>query len=100
MQNKNHYIIIMAGGIGSRFWPMSRTKLPKQFHDILNRGKTLIQETFDRFASFIPAENIYVVTNERYFDLVKEQLPLLQDDQILLEPVGRNTAPCVALCRL
>ncbi|MCB0855086.1 MAG: mannose-1-phosphate guanylyltransferase, partial [Bacteroidetes bacterium] len=96
MQNKNHYIIIMAGGIGSRFWPMSRTKLPKQFHDILNRGKTLIQETFDRFASFIPAENIYVVTNERYFDLVKEQLPLLQDDQILLEPVGRNTAPCVA----
>jgi mannose-1-phosphate guanylyltransferase len=96
MQNKNHYIIIMAGGIGSRFWPMSRTKLPKQFHDILDRGQTLIQETFDRFASFIPAENIYVVTNDRYFDLVKEQLPLLKDDQILLEPVGRNTAPCVA----
>ena len=96
MQNKNHYIIIMAGGIGSRFWPMSRTKLPKQFHDILDRGQTLIQETFNRFAEFIPAENIYVVTNDRYFDLVKEQLPLLTDDQILLEPVGRNTAPCVA----
>ena len=96
MQNKNHYIIIMAGGIGSRFWPMSRTQLPKQFHDILDRGQTLIQETFNRFAAFVPAENIYVVTNDRYFDLVKEQLPVLSDDQVLLEPVGRNTAPCVA----
>lgn len=96
MHSKNHYVIIMAGGIGSRFWPMSRTKLPKQFHDILGRGKTLIQETFDRFASFIPPENIYVVTNDRYFDLVKSQLPQLTDNQILLEPVGRNTAPCVA----
>lgn len=96
MQHSNHYVIIMAGGIGTRFWPMSRTKFPKQFHDILGRGKSLIQETFDRFASFIPAENIYVVTNDRYFDLVKEQLPVLSDDQILLEPIGRNTAPCVA----
>lgn len=96
MQNKNHYIIIMAGGIGSRFWPMSRSSFPKQFHDILGRGKTLIQETFDRFAAFVPEENIYVVTNERYYDLVKEQLPSMTDDQILLESVGRNTAPCVA----
>ena len=70
MQNQNHYVIIMAGGIGSRFWPMSRAAFPKQFHDILGTGKTLIQDTFDRFASFVPAENIYVVTNERYFDLV------------------------------
>ncbi|MEL6628099.1 MAG: mannose-1-phosphate guanylyltransferase [Bacteroidota bacterium] len=96
MQNQNHYVIIMAGGIGSRFWPMSRAAFPKQFHDILGTGKTLIQDTFDRFASFVPAENIYVVTNERYFDLVKEQIPAMSDDQILLEPVGRNTAPCVA----
>ncbi|MEL6677002.1 MAG: mannose-1-phosphate guanylyltransferase [Bacteroidota bacterium] len=96
MQNKNHYVIIMAGGIGSRFWPMSRSEFPKQFHDILGRGKTLIQETFDRFAAFVPEENIYVVTNSRYYDLVKEQLPSMTDDQVLLEPVGRNTAPCVA----
>ncbi|MEZ4775621.1 MAG: mannose-1-phosphate guanylyltransferase [Bacteroidia bacterium] len=96
MYNHNHYIIIMAGGIGSRFWPMSRTKFPKQFHDILGRGKTLIQETFDRFAAFVPAENIYVVTNDRYYDLVKTQLPDITDDQVLLEPIGRNTAPCIA----
>lgn len=86
----------MAGGIGSRFWPMSRKNLPKQFHDVLGRGKSLIQETFERFERFIPAENIYVVTNDIYFDLVKSQLPALSDHQILLEPVGRNTAPCVA----
>lgn len=96
MKNLNHYVIIMAGGVGSRFWPMSRVTLPKQFHDILGRGQTLIQETFNRFASFIPTENIYVVTNDRYFDLVHEQLPELSKDQILLEPIGRNTAPCVA----
>ena len=96
MENKDHYIIIMAGGIGSRFWPMSRTQFPKQFHDILGRGKTLIQETFDRFETFIPTENIYIVTNERYKGLVQQQLPKLKEDQILLEPVGRNTAPCVA----
>ena len=96
MESKNHYVIIMAGGIGSRFWPMSRTEFPKQFHDILGRGKTLIQETYDRFAAFIPEENIYVVTNEKYKGLVQEQCPNMADDQILLEPVGRNTAPCVA----
>jgi mannose-1-phosphate guanylyltransferase len=96
MSHENHYIIIMAGGIGSRFWPMSRSTFPKQFHDILGRGKTLIQETFDRFAAFIPPQNIYIVTNEGYYDLCKAQLPGITDDQILLEPVGRNTAPCVA----
>ncbi|MEM6342587.1 MAG: mannose-1-phosphate guanylyltransferase [Bacteroidota bacterium] len=96
MQNQNHYIIIMAGGIGSRFWPMSRSRFPKQFHDILGRGQSLIQETYARFASIVPEQNIYVVTNEGYYDLVKEQLPRMTDDQILLEPVGRNTAPCIA----
>lgn len=89
-------MIIMAGGIGSRFWPMSRSRFPKQFHDILGRGQTLIQETFERFAAMVPAENIYIVTNDRYLDLVQQQLPTLTRDQILLEPVGRNTAPCVA----
>lgn len=96
MLNPNHYVIIMAGGIGSRFWPMSRAAFPKQFHDILGTGKTLIQETFARFASFVPSENIYIVTNERYDDLVQAQLPGITPDQILLEPIGRNTAPCVA----
>ncbi len=96
MQNPNHYVIIMAGGVGTRFWPMSRKKFPKQFHDVLDRGKTLIQETFNRFAKFIPEGNIYIVTNDRYYDLVKAQLPVVTDDQVLLEPVGRNTAPCIA----
>ncbi|SHF38604.1 mannose-1-phosphate guanylyltransferase (GDP) [Mariniphaga anaerophila] len=93
---KNNYCVIMAGGVGSRFWPLSRQARPKQFLDILGTGRTLIQQTFDRFASFIPVENILVVTSVRYKDLVKEQLPELQDTQILLEPLRRNTAPCVA----
>jgi mannose-1-phosphate guanylyltransferase len=96
MDLTNTYLIIMAGGIGSRFWPMSRASYPKQFHDILNRGKTLIQETVERFESLVPVENIYIVTNERYLDLVQSQCPQLATDQILLEPVGRNTAPCIA----
>ncbi len=96
MHNPHHYVIIMAGGIGSRFWPMSRARFPKQFHDILGRGKTLIEETFHRFATMVPKENIYIVTNDRYLDLVEQQLEGISRDQILLEPVGRNTAPCVA----
>ncbi len=96
MPHANHYVIIMAGGIGSRFWPMSRSNFPKQFHDILGRGQSLIQETYNRFATFIPESNIYVVTNESYGQLVQQQLPNLSQDQILLEPVGRNTAPCIA----
>lgn len=96
MSAKNHYIIIMAGGVGSRFWPMSRTAFPKQFHDILGRGQSLIQETVARFEKFVPTENIYIVTNEQYLGLVQEQLPQLGLDQVLLEPVARNTAPCVA----
>jgi mannose-1-phosphate guanylyltransferase len=96
MQNKNHYCIIMAGGIGSRFWPMSRQSFPKQFHDILGTGKTLLQETVDRFRDYCPIENIYIVTNKQYFDLVNKQIPGLDPNQILLEPVRRNTAPCIA----
>ena len=94
--NKNHYVAIMAGGIGSRFWPMSRTELPKQFLDILNTGKTLIQSTFDRFSKFIPTENIYVVTSENYRARVTEQLPFLRAENILCEPSRKNTAPCIA----
>lgn len=94
--NKNNYVAIMAGGIGSRFWPMSRTNFPKQFLDILNTGRTLIQGTFDRFALFIPKENIYIVTSEQYREIVAEQLPELPAENILCEPSRKNTAPCVA----
>lgn len=94
--NQNTYVVIMAGGIGSRFWPFSRTSFPKQFHDVLGIGKTMIQQTADRFAGICPKENIFVVTNEDYKSLVKEQLPYLSNDQILCEPVGKNTAPCAA----
>jgi len=86
----------MAGGIGSRFWPMSRTNYPKQFIDILGLGETLLQLTYNRFLKLCPAENIVVVTNDIYKNLVKEQLPALSDNQILLEPSRRNTAPCIA----
>ena len=94
--NKNHYAIIMAGGIGSRFWPISRSSYPKQFLDILGTGKTLIQNTYDRFLKVCPKENIYVVTNDNYAGIVQEQLPDMSDHQILTEPVMRNTAPCIA----
>ena len=94
--NENYYVAIMAGGIGSRFWPMSRQDYPKQFLDILNTGKTLIQSTYDRFARFIPAENIYVVTADQYKNIVARQLPELPDGNILCEPSRKNTAPCVA----
>lgn len=86
----------MAGGIGSRFWPMSTEKLPKQFHDVLGTGKTLLQMSFDRMTLVCPAENIFIVTNLNYKDLVKEQLPAISDNQIVLEPSRKNTAPCVA----
>jgi len=94
--NDNHYCIIMAGGIGSRFWPVSRQGRPKQFIDILGVGRTFLQMTFDRYASIVPEENILIVTAERYYGLVREQLPQVKDDNILLEPYKRNTAPCVA----
>ena len=86
----------MAGGIGSRFWPYSRTSKPKQFLDILGVGKTLLQQTFDRFAKILPVENILIVTNASYKEIVIEQLPLLPVENILLEPYRRNTAPCIA----
>jgi mannose-1-phosphate guanylyltransferase len=93
----NHnYVVIMAGGIGSRFWPYSRAEKPKQFLDVLGTGRSLLQMTFDRFLGICPPENIYIITNKSYKGLVQEQLPELSDDQILLEPIGRNTAPAVA----
>lgn len=93
---KDNYAVIMAGGIGSRFWPMSTPQHPKQFLDVLGIGRTLIQMTFDRLNALVPAENIYVVTNANYANLVKAQLPKLSDNQILTEPMRKNTAPCVA----
>ncbi|WP_109695886.1 mannose-1-phosphate guanylyltransferase [Chitinophaga deserti] len=94
--NNHFYVAIMAGGIGSRFWPYSRTDYPKQFLDILNTGKTLLQWTYERFAQFIPEENIYVVTHHQYSDTVAKQLPNLPSDNIVSEPSRKNTAPCVA----
>jgi mannose-1-phosphate guanylyltransferase len=93
---QNNYCIIMAGGIGSRFWPMSRNNYPKQFIDILGMGKSLLQQTYDRFTTLCPKENIYIVTNEAYVDHVLRQLPQLQREQVLAEPQRRNTAPCIA----
>jgi len=92
----NNYCVIMGGGIGSRFWPFSREAYPKQFLDFWGVGRSLLQLTFDRFSKIIPVENIYVVTNELYEHLVREQLPELQQKQVLLEPARRNTAPCIA----
>ncbi|MFT6815272.1 MAG: mannose-1-phosphate guanylyltransferase [Sphingobacteriales bacterium] len=94
--NTNYYAVIMAGGIGSRFWPMSRASYPKQFLDILGTGKTFIQYTYERFKKICPEENILIVTHESYKGLIKEQLPNITDDQILCEPIARNTAPCIA----
>ena len=91
-----NYGVIMAGGIGSRFWPMSRSSFPKQFHDILGLGKSLIQLTYDRLSKVCPEENILVVTNAAYLELVKVQLPTISENRILLEPCMRNTAPCIA----
>lgn len=93
---KDNYCVIMGGGIGSRFWPFSRESFPKQFLDFFGTGRSLLQMTFDRFSKIIPVENIYIVTNEQYATLIKEQLPELNDEQILLEPTRRNTAPCIA----
>jgi mannose-1-phosphate guanylyltransferase len=94
--NEHNYAVIMAGGIGSRFWPHSRATLPKQFLDILSTGKSLIQDSFDRFSSICVPENIYVVTHEDYVEIVKKQLPLMPIENILVEPTRRNTAPCIA----
>jgi len=94
--NKNLYVVLMAGGVGSRFWPYSRNAKPKQFLDVLGTGKTLLQSTFERFLPICPAENIFVVTHEEHVALVEEQLPQLQPSQILGEPMRKNTAACIA----
>lgn len=92
----NNYCIIMAGGIGSRFWPLSKDNYPKQFLDILGTGKSFIQSTYERFSPVIPNENFLVVTNKAYKHLVLEHLPMLRPEQVLCEPARRNTAPCIA----
>ena len=92
----NNYCIIMAGGIGSRFWPLSKDNYPKQFLDILGTGKSFIRSTYERFNPVIPDENFLVVTNKAYKNLVLEHLPMLKPDQVLCEPARRNTAPCIA----
>ena len=92
----NRYCVIMAGGVGTRFWPKSRQSMPKQFLDILGTGKSFIRHTYERFAPMVPPENFLVVTNRKYKELVLEHLPELDEKQILCEPVGRNTAPCIA----
>jgi mannose-1-phosphate guanylyltransferase len=98
--NKNYYAILMAGGVGSRFWPVSTQDFPKQFHDMLGTGETLIQKTFSRLSNIIPKENIFILTNERYNDLVFEQLPGVTKRQVVLEPAMRNTAPCILYAAL
>lgn len=96
MENKNNYCVIMGGGIGSRFWPFSRESKPKQFLDFFGTGHSLLRMTFDRFSKILPKENIFIVTNESYDELIKEDLPELDPSQILFEPIRRNTAPCIA----
>ena len=92
----NKYCVIMAGGIGSRFWPKSRQSMPKQFLDILGTGKSFIRHTYERFAKIVPAGNFLVVTNHKYKDLVLQHIPEIGEKQVLCEPIGRNTAPCIA----
>jgi len=99
-KNNSYYVAIMAGGVGSRFWPASREHMPKQFLDILGVGKSLIRLTYERFASIIPPENILVVTNKLYEDLVQEHIPEIPKINILTEPSRNNTAPCVAYTAL
>ena len=96
MAHKNNHLVIMAGGVGSRFWPMSTVDKPKQFIDVLGTGRTLLQLTFDRFEGVCDPENVWVVTNKKYAALVHEQLPEIPEGNILQEPCRRNTAPCIA----
>ena len=96
MAKVNNHLVIMAGGVGSRFWPMSTTERPKQFIDVLGIGKSLLQLTVERFKGICQPENIWVVTNKKYVDIVHEQLPDMPLSNILCEPCRRNTAPCIA----
>ena len=98
--NKDNFAVLMAGGVGSRFWPVSTSDNPKQFRDLLGSGETLIQTTFKRLRRLVPAENVYILTNQKYEALVREQLPSVNQDQIVLEPAMRNTAPAVLLAAL
>jgi mannose-1-phosphate guanylyltransferase len=101
MSQLSHYhAVIMAGGVGSRFWPVSTAAFPKQFHDMLGTGKSLLQTTYDRINKIVPTENILILTNLRYKDLVLQQLPQLEAQQVLLEPAMRNTAPCILYAAL
>src|SRR5690242_2104049 len=93
---QHYYAAILAGGLGTRFWPKSRASFPKQFLDILNTGETLIQSTYKRYSSFIPPKNIFIITSDEYVDIIKEQLPEIPIENILAEPSRKNTAPCVA----
>ena len=96
MANSNNHVVIMAGGVGSRFWPMSTAEKPKQFIDVLGVGKSLLQLTAERFDGICPTENLWVVTNKKYVDLVRQQLPQMPAENKLCEPCRRNTAPCIA----
>ncbi|QYJ68516.1 mannose-1-phosphate guanylyltransferase [Flavobacterium litorale] len=98
--NSNYYAVIMAGGVGSRFWPVSTEQFPKQFHDMLGTGETLIQKTFSRLTKLIPSENIFILTNEKYNNQVLKQLPAVKQEQVVLEPAMRNTAPCILYASL
>lgn len=97
---ENYYAVIMAGGIGSRFWPVSTTIFPKQFHDMLGSGQSLLQKTFSRLSTIIPSHQIQILTNERYLQLCLDQLPEITENQVVLEPAMRNTAPCILLAAL
>lgn len=100
MNKKDNYAVIMAGGVGSRFWPVSKTSYPKQFHDMLGTGKSLLQQTFDRLSKIIPIDQIFILTNAEYVDLVNKQLPNINSERIIAEPAMRNTAPCILLSAL
>ena len=96
MDNRHCYCVILAGGMGTRFWPISKTTMPKQFLDVADTGQTFLRQTYDRFLDIVPKENILVVTGARYRNIVKNQLPELEERNLLLEPYSRNTAPCIA----
>ena len=96
MAKSSNHLVIMAGGVGSRFWPMSTAEHPKQFIDVLGVGKSLLQLTVERFSSLVAPENVWVVTNQKYAGIVKQQLPDIPEGNILCEPCRRNTAPCIA----
>ncbi|MFO7745918.1 MAG: mannose-1-phosphate guanylyltransferase [Psychroflexus sp.] len=100
MNRKDNYAVIMAGGVGSRFWPVSKTSYPKQFHDMLGTGKSLLQQTFLRLSKIVPSDQILILTNSEYVDLVNQQLPEIEKGQVIAEPAMRNTAPCILLSAL